>query len=504
MMDVTPLLRAYAALRLRRLARQDAAMAQRDTLRRLLRRGAATRFGRAHSFAQLRDLPSFQARVAPQPWEAFWRDWWQPAFPNLRGVSWPGAIPYVALSSGTTSGTTKRIPVSRAGLRSNRRAALDTLCWHLAAHRSSRILSGRNFILGGSTALRAVGPGVREGDLSGIAARDVPVWARGRTWPPNSIALLGDWERKMRELVARTPREEVTSLSGTPSWLLLFLDMLADANPRLPRRLRALFPNLELVVHGGVGFAPYADRFAAWTEGGVALREVYPASEGFFAIADRGPGEGMRLILDNGLFFEFIEPRHLGDPAAPRRWIGDAAPGVEYALVVSTNSGLWSYVVGDTVVLTGLAPPRVLVTGRTSWMLSVFGEHVIGAELDQAVTHAASRLGVGVAEYAVGAVFPDGNSGKGGHWFLVEADHPADAGRFAAALDEKLAALNEDYAAHRGGGFGMLPPCVTFLPPGSFTGWMRARGKLGGQNKVPRVINDPALLESLAAYAAER
>jgi hypothetical protein len=180
----------------------------------------------------------------------------------------------------------------------------------------------------------------------------------------------------------------------------------------------------------------------------------------------------------------------------------DAETGVDYALVVSSNSGLWSYVVGDTVTLIDRSPPRVLVTGRTSWMLSVFGEHVIGAELDQAVAHAANSLGVQVADYAVGAMFPDAASGKGGHWFLVEATGEPDAERFAAALDERLAALNEDYAAHRGGDFGMHGPRVTFLPSGSFTEWMRARGKLGGQNKVPRVISDPALLESLAAYAS--
>jgi GH3 auxin-responsive promoter len=507
MMDATPLLRGYAAWRLRRLARQDAAATQRATLRSLLTKGAKTRFGVAHGFAGLHDVVAYQARVKPRAWEAFWTEWWQAGFPLLRGATWPDDIPCVALSSGTSGGPTKRIPVSAAMLRSNRWAALETLCWHVAAHPRSRVLAGRNFILGGSTALREVAPGVApgvvEGDLSGIAARDIPFWARGRSWPPDDIALLGDWERKMARLVAETPRETITSLSGTPSWLLLFLDMLADANPRLPRRLSALFPNLELVVHGGVGFAPYAGRFAQWLEGGsVALREVYAASEGFFAVADRGPGEGLRLILDNGIFYEFVSPAQVADPNAPRRWIGDAETGVDYALVVTTNAGLWSYIVGDTVVLTDRNPPRVRVSGRTAWMLSVFGEHVIGSELDAAVVRAAGALGVAVSEYAVGAVFPDAASGKGGHWFLVEASGTPDAQHFAAVLDTTLSALNEDYAAHRGGGFGMHAPRVTFVPPGSFTAWMRTRGKLGGQNKVPRVILDPALLESLAAYAA--
>lgn len=503
MLNATPLLRLHAARRLAVLARQDAVAAQRATLAGLLRRAAATRFGQAHGFAGLRDVAAFQRAVPLRDWEAFWRDWWQAGWPVLDNASWPGRMPCFALSSGTTGAATKRIPVSRAMQRSNRRAALDVLSWHLAAHPASRIMAGRSFMLGGSTALGHPAPGVAEGDLSGIAARDVPFWARRRMWPPDDIALLGDWERKIAALVARTPRAAITSLSGTPSWLLLFLDQLAAANPGLPRRLHAFFPRLELLIHGGVGFAPYADRFAAWLQGGaVALREVYAASEGFIALADRGPGEGLRLIVDNGLFFEFIPVEQLGQHAPARHWLGNAEIGRDYALAVSSNAGLFAYLLGDTLRLVDRDPPRLLVTGRTAWMLSVFGEHVIGSELDQAVAAGAHAQGVRVVEYAVGGHFPDPASGRGGHLFLVEFEGTPDVPAFAAALDARLAALNEDYAAHRAGGFGMLAPQVRCLPPGGFAAWMAARHRLGGQNKVPRVIHDPALLASLAALAA--
>jgi hypothetical protein len=506
MFDATPLLRRYAKHRLARLAVQDTLASQRATLRHLLRRAAGTRFGREYGFAEISDPAGFQRAVKLRGWEEFWQDWWQPDFPLLTNVTWPGRIGRFALTSGTTGATTKRIPVSHDMLRANRRAALDVLCWHLVAHPNSRLFAGRNFMLGGSTSLASLAPGIAEGDLSGIAAADIPWWARSHAWPPNDIALLGDWERKLALLVERTPMESITSLSGTPSWLLLFFDLLAARHPDQPRRLAALFPNLELVVHGGVGFAPYESRFASWLEGSrIALREVYAASEGFFAVADRGPNQGLRLILDNGLFYEFIRPAQLDAAMPDRRWIGDAEAGVEYAMVVSSNAGLWSFVVGDTVVLdpaTPQAPRRLRISGRTSWSLSVFGEHLIGSELDEAVARAARGLGVMVADYSVGGVFPDADSGRGGHLFLIELDEPGAAenlpARFSNLLDEALCQLNADYAAHRQGGFGMLAPEVRLLRSGSFTDWMRRRHRLGGQNKVPRVIADPAMLADLA------
>jgi hypothetical protein len=285
--------------------------------------------------------------------------------------------------------------------------------------------------------------------------------------------------------------------------MLLFLEQaasLADDGATAAARLASRYPALELIIHGGVGFAPYRDRFSWWLAGSrVETREVYPASEGFFAVADRGDGEGMRLLLDNGIFYEFVRPADLGRPAPDRRWIETAEVGVEYALIVTTHAGLWSYIVGDTVTLVDRDPPRVLVTGRTSWSLSVAGEHLIGAELDAGVAAAALATGAAVRDYVAAAIGPDADDPRAGHLYLVELDTHGDPQRFAAALDAKLASMNADYAAHRGGDTGMRPPCVRFVRPGGFASWMRSRGKFGGQNKVPRVITDPALLASLLA-----
>ncbi|MBO0711300.1 MAG: GH3 auxin-responsive promoter family protein [Acetobacteraceae bacterium] len=497
MSDATPLLRAYARWRRGRLRRQDPRGVQQETLSRLLRLATSTRFGRRHRFAAIRSIDDFQAAVPLRSYEDFWREFFQPAFPRLTAITWPGTIPYFALSSGTSSGTTKYIPVSRAMVRSNRRAALDVLVHHLANRPRSRVLAGKSFLLGGSTALRLEAHGVLSGDLSGIAAVTVPRWARPFTYPPPGLALLADWEQKIDLLASHAPAEPIRSLSGTPSWLLLFFERLATRFPDRPRRLAAYWPGLDLVVHGGVSFAPYRAAFAEWLACGQAeLREVYPASEGFIAMADQGPDEGLRLIVDNGIFFEFVPVDTLSAAAPTRHWIANAETGVDYALALSSNAGLWSYLLGDIVRLVSRVPPRLRVVGRTSYFLSAFGEHLSGDEIEQAVLAAAA--GAPVVEFAVG---PETVGARGRHVFVVEfANAPPDSTRFADAVDAALLRLNEDYAAHRRGG-QLLPPRLIILTPGCFAAWMAERGRLGGQNKVPRVITEPALLGSLLRRA---
>lgn len=506
MMDTTPLLRAAAARRLHALGSLDPLNAQRQVLGRLLRRAADTRFGRDHGFRGIGSVGAYQRAVPLRTFDAFWAEYWSHGFPVLRNATWPGLVPHFAQSSGTTGGPAKRIPVSRGMARSNTGAAFDTMAFHLAARPQSRVFGGLNFLLGGSTGLERLAPGVTAGDLSGIAAARMPGWARSRAFPPRRLALIEDWEQKIAALAPASLGQDIRSLSGTPSWMLLFFDQLAALRPGRPRRLAEYYPNLDLLVHGGVSFTPYRDSMAAWLDGSHAeTREVYAASEGFIAAADCGDGEGLRLMLDRGLFHEFVPPADLGSPNPDRRWLGTAELGREYALVLSSNAGLWSYVVGDTVTLMERNPPRVLVTGRTAYTLSAFGEHLIGQELDAATTEAAQAVASTLTDYAAGAVFSDGSS-RGGHVFVVEltvAPPPGAASRFAAVLDAALVRLNADYAAHRSGGFGMAPPDVRLVSPGTFAAWMRTRGKLGGQNKVPRVINDPALLAGLLAFVRD-
>jgi hypothetical protein len=478
---------------------QDAADVQRRTLLRLLRRAAPTAFGRAHGFAGIGTVAQYQRAVPLRTYEAFWREWWEPAFPLVGGVTWPGKIRYFVNSSGTTSGTTKRIPLSMAMMRGNSLAGLDMLGWHFQRCPGSRIAAGKNVFLGGTTALEQLAPGIEAGDLSGVVAKAQPMYARGRALPPPEVSCLSDWREKMARLAPLALAADVRSVSGTASWMLLFFEACAALRPP-GARLRDLFPNLELLVHGGVGFDPYRPRFAEWMEGSRALtREAYAASEGFVAMADRGDGEGLRLVLDRGLFFEFVRPEELGLAKPDRRWIADAELDVEYALVLTTNAGLWSYVIGDTVRLASRDPPRILVTGRTSWFLSVVGEHLIGAELDRGMAEAAAAVGRRVMEYSAAPIQPDEHDSRGGHLFAVELDGPADPAVFGAVLDTAFKRMNEDYAAHRGDGFGLRDPVIRLLPPGSFERWMERRGKLGAQNKVPRVVASVQALSGLLA-----
>jgi GH3 auxin-responsive promoter len=492
--DATPLLRAVARRRLAQLRALDPMETQRALLFRLVRRAADTRFGRAHGFARIDSVTSYQARVPLRRYEQFWDGWWRDTAPVLVDATWPGRVPYLALSSGTTSGTTKYIPVTRAMVRANRGAALDTLAWHLDRHPESRVFGGLSFMLGGSTALERVAPGVRQGDLSGIAAAEVPRFLSAWSWPPDRLALEADWDRKLAALAEGTPTDTIRVLTGTPSWLLVLLERLAARRGGSPP-----LPGLELLVHGGVAWAPYRDRIAPFLPLRCATREVYPASEGFVAIADRGDGEGLRLNLDRGCFFEFVPLGELEATAPRRHWAATIETGVDYAVAVTSCAGLWSYLLGDTVRFLDRLPPRLLVTGRTAYGLSAFGEHLTGEELEAALLGAAAAKGVLVAEYTVGPVF---EGARGGHRWLVETAAPAGtdaAPALARTLDAALQRANDDYAAHRRG-TQLAPPEVVLLPPGAFAAWMRAQGKLGGQHKVPRVIADP---ERFAAAEAE-
>lgn len=500
MIDATPLLRLYARRRGQRLAVLDPAAAQQQQLLAILRTARDTRFGSDHGFARIAGIAEFQRSVPLRRYEDFWRDYWRPEFPRLRNISWPGLIPYFAVTSGTTTGDNKYIPVSRAIVAANRRAVLDMFCFHLAARPHSKVLGGRNFMIGGSTDLVPQARGVYSGDLSGIAANEVPWWARPLYFPPRNLALIPDWDRKIDALAQASLQTDIRTISGTPSWVLPFFARLAELRPNLSRSTESWYPNLELFIHGGVNYAPYRAQFNALVPRHVDQREVYPASEGFIAIADRSYGEGLRLIIDNGLFFEFVPVDEVATRQPSRHWLGTIELGVNYAVVLSNNAGLFSYVLGDTVRFVERHPPRLLITGRLSYMLSAFGEHLIGEEIDRAIVQAAGTIGTSVSEYTVAPVFPAGPQDRAGHRFVVEFTAPVAEAAFAAfagALDAALSVQNADYAAHRQ---MMRPPEVVAMPHGGFAEWMRQRGRLGGQNKVPRVIADPGLFGDLERF----
>ena len=498
MLDATALLRGYAKLRHTKVAWRTAAEHQRRQLLALVSQAAGTAFGRDHGFSTIKTVEDYQRQVPLRDFEAFKREYFDAAFPVLTDVTWPGTIPYFAASSGTSSGRTKHIPVSAAMLRSNNRAGTDLLAHHVRARPDSNVLAGKSFMLGGSVAMETLADGVKVGDLSGIARLERPRWGESFVFPSMEEALDADWESKIDKLARLSLREDIRVLASTPSWLLLFLDRLAEITGRTGAA-RDFYPHLDLMVYGGMSFAPYRDAFRRWfpegANGEVDWREVYSASEGFVASADRGVDDGLALNLDIGLFFEFVPVADLEATEPQRYWVGNAPAG-EYALIMTTCAGLWSYIIGDTVEFIPGTMPRVKVTGRTSYYLSAFGEHLSAAELERAVLTASDVIGEQVSEYAVTALYPDSNRSAGQHLFVVEL-HSGDPGaaaraQFESVLDQTLAGNNEDYQVHRDKDYQLLPPAVVFCGAGAFADWMRERGKLGGQNKVPRVaLKDP-------------
>ena len=504
-LPLTGALKIYARFRQRALDSEDAAGRQREQLLTMTRAAAATRFGRDHDFAGISSIADYQARVPLRTYNQLWDSYWKDAFPRLVDCTWPGTMAFFAVSSGTASGKVKYIPCSREMVRANRRAAIDIFVHHVRNRPHTKVWNGKCFVLGGSTALTEQAPGVRSGDISGIAAAEKPWWAGLGYFPGKDLTYITDWEEKIRRLAPLALEQDIRFLSGAPGWLSILFERLAALRPDTAGRVVDLFPNLELLVHGGVSFAPYRGRFETLMEGSRAeLREVYPASEGFVAIADRGPGEGLRVIADNGLFYEFVPVSELGGPNPTRHWLGNVETGVDYAIVLTTCAGLWSYVIGDVVRFVETSPPRLLITGRTSYMLSSFGEHLTGELVEASVLAAAREIGREVSEFTVGTAFSTSRDSLGHHAYVVEfrgaEERPEQIEAFTSAVDRILQERNEDYQERRIVDVGVGAPVVHAVPPGTFAAWMKSIGKLGGQNKVPRVINDPSLLEGLLAF----
>ena len=485
----------YAGRRTRSLAAIDPVEAQRRALLRLVATAAATRFGRDHGFGSIRSVADYQAQVPLRTYEALWDAYLKGHYPRFDDLTWPGRIPFLALTSGTTQGATKYIPVSREMVASNRKAAKTMVAYHMAARPDSKLFRGRIFFLGGSTDLESPAEGVRQGDLSGIAAEEAGDWLRPYTFPPLELALESDWDRKLALLADRSVDQPITLIGGVPSWLLALFGRLLESTGKAT--IAEVWPALEVVVHGGVKFDPYRRSFEeVLGSPAIRLQETYPCSEGFIAFGDPETGL-LRLMLDHGLFYEFVPVDELDSPRPTRHWLGDVAVGVNYAIVVSTCAGLWSHIIGDTVRFESISPPLLTFTGRTNYTLSAFGEHLISEEVEGAIAAAAARTGASVREWHVGPVF---HGPLGHHQFVVEfSTQPVDLAAFRQALDADLSRRNADYLAHRGEGVGLPLPALLVARPGGFDAWMRSRGKLGGQHKVPRMDNSGALTAEVVA-----
>lgn len=496
---------AYVRLAHRRVAeldRLDIAEVQERTLLDLVARAAETKFGRDHEFASIRTIADYRSRVPIREYPAFWDEYWKSSYPNLQGTTWPDFVPYYALSSGTTSGTTKFIPVTREMVASNKKAALTMLALFRHAHPQAKTFTGKVFFLGGSTDLRKQADGSFAGDLSGIAAKEVFQIQRPFTFPPLELSLITDWDVKLKKLAEASLSEPISAISGVPSWMLKVFDMVLTVSGK--STLAEAWPQLRMVVHGGTLFDPYRETFRATIgDDRVKFCEVYPCSEGFLATEDPR-FDRLRIIPDHGLFYEFVPVGELDSAKPTRHALHEVVPGVQYAVVLTTCAGLWSYLVGDTVAFESVNPPLIRFTGRTKYFLSAFGEHLIQEEIDKAIAFAAKQTGTTTEDHHVGPVFPTDPKQPGRHRYFIEfrGTPPANPAEFTRILDDELSRLNEDYAAHRVNDLTMLIPEIRIVPPGGFGDWMKSRGKYGGQNKVPRMDNTGAITRELGDWLA--
>lgn len=496
----------YTARRRRDLERvsREAGAVQEATLRRLVTAARDTEFGLTHGFGGIRSVAEYQERVPVREYRQF-QPLWQRALDGAMDVAWPGRCRDWVKTSGTTSGD-KVIPVTREALASHRRGGWDALL--MAAERVGArcVTGGPMLFLGGSTATRTSGAGCRVGDLSGLAVRRLPPGISQRYSPGAEIAAIPEWEDRLDATAALAATQDIRLVSGMPSWLVILFERVARARRAEGRPIRHLgqcWPNLSVLIHGGVAFAPYASVVDAWTCSPLERVEVYPASEGFVGVQTERSG-GLTLMLDYGIFYEFVPVEDLGSGSPRRHTVANVELNRPYAVALTTPAGLWSYLLGDTVRFTRRDPLRLVITGRTRHYVNAFGENVIVEEIERALVGACRRTEAEVVEFTVAPSYPRAGDPRGGHEWLVEFRvPPAEPEEFARILDETLIAVNADYRTKRTGSVGMVAPMVTSLPSGTFHRWMRATGKLGDQHKVPRATNDRAVAEALRALAPE-
>lgn len=499
----TPLARPVFALKARkRLAWADPAGAeatQRRVLARLMRRAAATEVGRRYNFASLPSYEAFAEAVPVVEYEQIRADV-ERMVAGDANVLWPGRTMRFAQSSGTSGGKSKYIPVTADSLNINHYpGATEAVVSYLNLYPKSRLFAGKSFILGGSFAneVKNLPEGVLVGDVSASLIDKINPAINLFRIPSKSTALMPDWREKLPKLVEASYNQDVTNISGVPSWFLTVIRKVLERTGE--SNIHRVWPNLEVFFHGGVAFGPYREQYAAITDPGkMRYIENYNASEGFFAVQDSldGASDGMRLLLDVGVFFEF-QPLDGGKPVPA--W--EVEKGRTYALLITAPNGLWRYSIGDTVRIESTEPLRISIAGRTNAYINVFGEELMVWNADAALARACERTGATVADYTAAPVYTDG--GKKGHhqWFVEWSKRPAcsDA-EFAAILDAELQAVNSDYEAKRTADIFLAPLDLVTVPTGTFEKWLAATGKLGGQRKVPRLCNDRRVADAILKF----
>ncbi len=469
---------------------------QRELLFTLLDRAKNTEWGRKYSFEDITTFEEFSARIPLHFYESM-----EPEVNRMRAgeqnICWPTEIKWFAKSSGTTNSKSKFIPVSQEAIEGcHLKGGKDMLSIYCNNKPDTSIFSGMSLRLGGSTYVNNVENNSFYGDVSAIIIENLPLWAEMRSTPNNRISLMKEWEEKLEAIANTTIREDVTSLAGVPSWMLVLARKVLEKTGK--NNLHEVWPNLELYMHGGVNFNPYRKQFEAiLPDDKFGFLETYNASEGFIGIQDLTDREELLLMLDYGIFYEFIPMSDFKGEDSETIPLDQVKPGENYAMVISTNSGLWRYIIGDTVRFTSTSPYRLQVSGRTKHFMNAFGEEVIVENAEAALKKACQVTGADISDYTAAPVYMNNNE-SGAHEWLIEFNKaPDDVKAFMKVLDETLKALNSDYEAKRYKDMALNPPLLTVARKDLFYDWLKSKGKLGGQHKVPRLSNNRQHIDEL-------
>lgn len=473
----------------------DPIAAQREVLQDLITHGQYTEFGRKYGFNQLFNIRKFKETVPIHEYEDL-KPYIDRIMQGEENVLWNTPVNWFAKSSGTTSEKSKFIPITKESLEDcHFQSAKDVLTMYYNNRSESDLLTGKGLVIGGSHQISPINDDMQYGDLSAVLLQNTPIWANWIRTPELSIALMDEWEAKIEKMALHTIQEDVTSISGVPTWTLILIKRILEITGK--QTLKEVWPNLELYIHGGVSFTPYRTQFQKLIGEGCHYLEMYNASEGFFAAQVSPEDEGMLLFTENGIFYEFMPVSEYGKPNPKTIGLKDVEIGQHYAIIISTNGGLWRYLVGDTVQFISKFPFKLKVTGRLKQYINAFGEELIADNADKAIAIACEQTQSVVKDYTAAPIYFGENS-PGAHEWLIEFEQMPDSLEvFRSSLDNALKQLNSDYEAKRHRDMALTMPVVHSLPQGVFNEWLKQKGKLGGQHKVPRLSNERIFVEEI-------
>jgi hypothetical protein len=493
----SPALSRLARLRYWRIEHwvKDPVAAQREVLQDLITHGQYTQIGRKYTFSSVFNIRKFKEVVPIQEYEDL-KPYIDEVMQGEADVLWNTPIEWFAKSSGTTSDKSKFIPLSQESIENNHfQGSKDVLSIYYNAFPDSDLLTGKMLIIGGSHQVHPIQDEIQYGDLSAVLLQNAPIWSGLVRVPELSIALMDEWESKIEMLAQSTIQEPVTSIAGVPTWTLVLLKRILAITGK--KTIKEVWPNFELYMHGGVSFTPYQAEFKKIIGGDCNYLEIYNASEGFFAAQDRMNEEGMLLFLDHGIFYEFMPVEAYGKENPVTIGLDKVELGKNYAIVISTNGGLWRYLVGDTIQFVTLNPFRIKVSGRLKQYINAFGEELIADNSDKAISETCANFNLVMKEYTAAPIYMSDN-GAGAHEWLIEFENPpTDMHAFTVELDKNLQSVNSDYEAKRYRDIALCLPQITAVKKDCFHEWLKRKGKLGGQHKVPRLSNERKFLEEI-------